>query len=105
SMANDSVQIQNDIDNLVQNLKTPTTIGGKVGNVLAEHLGISGLSPYKSTYDAFIASNLPKLDVAVGLTPGALSRSPKLMDKLKAMLPLPGDGPKQIIEKQASGID
>lgn len=104
-MANSAVTLQNDIDNLVQNVHAPLSTGSKIANVLAEHTGISGLSPYKSTYDAFIASNLPRLDVAVGLTPGALSRSPKLMDKLKSMLPLPADSPKIIAEKQASGLD
>lgn len=104
-MANDAVTAQNNIENFSKQLTPPTSIGGKVGNIFADKLGIGGLSPYKSQYDAFMATNLPSLDVAVGLTPGALSRSPKLYDKVKSLLPLPGDSPGVVANKAGNITD
>lgn len=103
--ATNAAEFMNNIENLRNTVNIPTSIGGRVRNVASELTGIEGLSTYRSLYEMFRTSELPKLDLAVGLTPGTLARSPKLVNLFKNLYPQPGDKPEQVNQKQANGVD
>ncbi len=93
------------LEQLRTSLPVSNTKTGAISNILADKFGSSGLSPYKSIYDAVSTDIIPKMDVALGFTPGALSRAPKLYDKIKSIAPLPGDGAAVIEQKTANAAD
>jgi hypothetical protein len=103
--AANAAEFMSNIDNLKGSVGTPTSIGERLQNAISEHLGISGLSTYKSLFDMFLTAELPKLDLAVGLTPGTLARSPKLINLFKNLYPQPGDVPTTVEKKKANGVD
>lgn len=104
-MAEDALGFINTVETLKQQLGTPHNLVDKLGNVIAEKTGYAGLSPYKSQFDMLQIKELPKMDVALGFTPGTLSRAPKLLDKLKSLLPLEADSKFIVNEKEANGAD
>jgi hypothetical protein len=104
-LVNDASQFLKGIDVYKQTIKTPKNLVGRATNVLADTLGISGLSPYKSVYDMLTLDQLPRLEKTLGMTPGALSRSPKLLEKIKSITPLPGDSKSTVDLKEANGAD
>jgi len=103
--ANDASRFLNVMDNFKDTVKAPKGLTGQISNIIADKTGISGLSPYKSQFDELQTNLVPSLDTALGLPAGALSRSPKLYDKIKSVAPLPGDKPDVIEKKMADGVD
>lgn len=104
-MGNDVSQTLATLQQLKDSVPVPNTLTGQASNYLADKFGVGGLSPYKSIYDSITTDIIPKMDVALGFTPGTLSRSPKLYDKIKSIAPLPGDEAKVVAQKTANAAD
>lgn len=104
-MADDASKFLGTIDNIKATAKPPTTKTGQISNYLADKFGVQGMSAYKSQFDALSTSIVPTLDMAIGLPPGSIARSPKLYDKFRSLAPLPGDKPDEVAKKEANGVD
>lgn len=104
-LLNDASQFLNGIDSYKATVSAPKSKTEQITNVLADKLGIAGLSSYKSVYDMLSMDQLPRLEKTLGMTPGALSRSPKLLDKIKGIVPLPADKQNIVDAKEANGAD
>lgn len=102
-LGNDTSQFLNTLSVGKSRLGQPNSLASRAADSIKSLIPGYVPNTYKSVYDVLALDQLPRLEKTLGMTPGALSKSPKLLDKIKVMVPLPGDSPSTVQLKESNG--